>query len=151
MSYDASLGGGGYAVSDIKPPIQGGTGYPTAGTAGYPNGATPVHAAGSGANSIATATLAAAAGKTTYCTGFEVSGGAATAATVAGVTLAGILGGTASYGYPVQVSGAPGAPMLVTFSPPVPASAVNTAIVLSAAAFGAGNGFSGVAIHGFQL
>lgn len=99
----------------------------------------------------AVATLAGAAGKTTYITGFEITAGGATAAALVAATLGGILGGTATY-----IFGAPtGAtvvaqPLTVSFSTPVPASAVNTAIVLTLPSLGTGNTNAAVVAHGFQ-
>src|SRR5688572_13193752 len=57
--------------------------------------------AGSGnvANASAAATLTGTATTTVYISGFEVTGAGATAASVATVTVAGLLGGTRSYTY----------------------------------------------------
>lgn len=124
-----------------------------AGAAGYPAGAVPVHAAsGNVANGVAAATLAAAAAKTTYCTGFEITGTGATVGLAVAATLAGLLGGTATYTVVAAVGALVGnVPVAVVFNPPIPASALNTAITLSVPALGAGNTNSAVAIHGFQL
>ena len=152
MSYDASLGGGGWTVGDIKPPTQGATGYPTAGTAGYPAGATPVAATASGGNALTTATLPGVAGKTTYLTSLQISGGGATAAALASGSLSGVLGGTQTLivGVPAGVAVAV-QPLVVNFNPPLPASAVNTAIACALSAFGAGNVVEAVSLQGFQL
>lgn len=123
-----------------------------AGQAGYPAGSTPVSAAsGVVANAAAVATLASAAGLTTYCSGFEITGGGATAAALVAATVAGLIGGTATYTVGVVAGAtAPNAPLLVTFNPPIPASAVNTAIVVTVPALGAGNTNSAVVAHGFR-
>lgn len=151
MNYDATLGGGGWVVGDIKPSVEGPITYP-AGAAGYPSGAVPVTNTATGAAAAVAATLPAAAGKTTYITGLTVTGGGATAATVAGVTLAGIVGGTATYvvGVPAGVTSAI-VPLVLNFNPPIPAAAVNNALVVTAASFGAGNLNVFVTATGFQL
>jgi hypothetical protein len=123
------------------------------GGGGYPAGATPVHAAsGNVANASAAATLAAAVGKTTYITGFEITGGGATAAALVLATVTGLSGGTATYivgavaGVTLQNQ-----PLVVKFQIPIPASATNTAIVVTLPALGAGNTNAAVVAHGFQL
>ncbi len=107
---------------------------------------------GNVANAIATATLAAAAGKTTYITGFEVTGSGATAGAPALVTVAGVAGGTMTYVLPV-VTGVTlaNAPLIVAFPNPIPASALNTAIAVAVPALGVGNTNSAAVAHGFQI
>lgn len=122
------------------------------GAATYPTASTPTtSSSGSVANAAAVATLAAAAGVTTYISGFEVTGGGATAASLVDVTVTGLVGGTATYTLGV-VAGATlaNANLLVRFNPPIPASAVNTAIVVTVPALGAGNTKSTVVAHGFR-
>ena len=120
---------------------------------GYPEDATPLHT-GSGvvANASAVATLAAVASQTNYLTGFEITAGGATAAAIVTATITGLLGGTRSYIYGVPAGAAViAAPLVVTFPYPIPASAANTAIVLTVPALGAGN-LAAVAIaHGFLI
>lgn len=153
MSYDATLGGGGYVVGDIKPPIQGATGFPTAGTAGYPAGATPVAAASSlGANSAVAATMPAVAGKTNYLTHVAYSGLGATAQSQTSIVLTGLLGGTLNRWINVPA----GITLvidddIIQFNPPIPASAANQAIVATLNAFGAGNVASQCAVYGYAL
>ena len=123
------------------------------GAAGYPSGATPVTAAsGNQANAVATATLPAAAGKTTYITGFQLTAAGATAAAVVSATVTGTISGTLTYTF-VFPAGATAAaqPLVVEFPEPVPSSAVNTAIVVSLPAGGAGNTNAAVNAQGFQL
>ena len=107
---------------------------------------------GNVANANAVATLAAVAGKTTYITGFEVTSGGATAAALVTVTVTGLAGGTAIYTYGA-VAGAVMAntPLAVTFSPPLIASALNTAIVVTLPALGLGNTNATVVAHGYQI
>lgn len=124
-----------------------------AGQAGYPAGSVPLSAAsGNVANASAVATLAGAASLTTYITGFQVTGGGATAASLAAVTVTGLIGGTATYIVGVVAGAtAPNTPLVVTFNPPIPASAANTAIVVTAPALGAGNTNSAVVAHGYRV
>lgn len=118
-----------------------------------PAGATAVTAAsGNVANASAVATLAAAAGKTTYITGFQVTGAGATAALNVVATVAGVITGTMSYVVTAPVGATVAISALnVQFPTPVPASAVNTAIVVTLPALGAGNTHAAVAAQGFQV
>lgn len=123
------------------------------GIPGYPEGATPV-AVGSGivSNATATATMAAVSGKTNYIAGFHVSGGGATAAAIPTLTITGLIGGTRSFVVPVPAGATAGIqPIRVAFYPPVPASAANTAIVVSVPAFGAGNTKAVVTATGYVV
>ncbi len=104
------------------------------------------------ANASAVATLAAAAGKTTYITGFEITGSGATAALPVVVTVAGVIGGTMTFIYSAAAGALVGnQPLVIEFPEPVPASAVNTAIVVTCPALGTGNLHSAVVAHGYQL
>lgn len=118
---------------------------------GYPNQTVPVHAAsGNVANASAAASLPAVADKRVYCTGFEITAGGATAAALVAATLAGILGGTATYVFGTPAGATLQAvPLVVKFQMPIPASAINTAITITLPALGAGNTHAAVAIHGF--
>lgn len=120
----------------------------------YPAGATPVAAAsGNVAAGIAAASLPAAAGKTTYISGFQVTGSGATVAAVVNITVNNIIGGvTLDYAYEA-VAGAllANTPLIVNFNPALPASAVNTAITVSCPSLGAGNTNNSVNAMGFQL
>src|SRR2546428_9406819 len=64
-------------------------------------------ASATGAASAITATLAAAVGKTTFITGFQITGAGATGASVIVVTITGVITGTMSYDIvvPAGVSG----------------------------------------------
>lgn len=119
-----------------------------------PTGASQIAAtSGNVANATATATLAGAAGKTTYISGFQVYGTGATAAAVVSCTVTGIVG-PVTFTYPyAAVAGVAVAntPLNVTFDPPLPASAANTAIVVSCPALGAGNTNNAVNANGFRL
>lgn len=123
------------------------------GAGGLPNGATAVSAAsGNVANASAVATLAGAAGKTTYVSGITITGAGATAASVVSATLAGLIGGTATYTVAVPAGASVGfQPIVIQFYPAIPASAANTAITLTLPALGAGNTNASVSAFGFQL
>jgi len=122
-------------------------------SAAYPSGATPL-SAGSGnvANASAVATLTPASGKTAYITGFQISGAGATVALPVSVTVVGLLGGTRTFTY-TAIAGAllANTPLLVNFPYPIPASAVDTNIVVTCPALGAGNTNNTVNAQGFYL
>lgn len=102
------------------------------------------------ANGAAVATLPAVAGKTNYITGFEVVATGATAALTVLVTVTGLIGGTITYPFVFPAgAGAAATPLLVNFRRPIPASAVNTAIVVTCPASGAGGLHCVVNAHGF--
>lgn len=119
---------------------------------GYPYGATAVIAGASTAASSNAATLPAVSAKTNYLSGFEVTGAGATGASVITVTVAGILGGTRNYKMAIPAgTTAAVTPLIVPFRPPLPASAVNTAITVTAPSFGAGNTDAAVVAHGYVV
>jgi hypothetical protein len=106
---------------------------------------------GNVANASAAATLAAAAGVTNYLTGFTITFAGATAASVVTATVTGLLGGTQSFTIAVPAGATVGGvPFSCDLAIPHPASAVNTAIVLTLPALGAGNTNACVNIRGFQ-
>lgn len=108
--------------------------------------------AGSGnvANAAAAATLTGTATTTVYISGFEVTGAGATAGLPVTVTVTGLLGGARSYTYTFAVGATlPNQPLIVAFDPPLPASAVNTAIVVSCPASGVGGTNNTTVAHGF--
>lgn len=111
-----------------------------------------IGASSTGAAAILTATLAGVAGKLTYITGFQITGAGATAAAIVTVTVTGLLGGTQNYKLVIPAGATLGVtPLLVNFARPLPASALNTAIVVTVPSFGAGNTDAAVAAQGFQL
>ena len=98
------------------------------------------------------ATLPGAAGKTTYLKGFEVTGGGATAAGLALVTVTGLATTPLNYAFAVPAGAAVGAaPLVVEFGQALPASAVAGAVSVNVPTLGAGNVLACVAAHGFQL
>lgn len=118
----------------------------------YPAASTPItSSSGNVAAATATATLAGAASLTTYITGFEFTSAGSTAAAVVTITVTGTVSGTLSYTY-VTVAGATLAnqPLVVQFSPPIPASAANTSIVVSCPSLGAGNTNATMVAHGYR-
>jgi hypothetical protein len=107
----------------------------------YPPGAIPITASASGTTAAVVATIPALASKTAVICGFYYAGSNATAAQAGSVTVAGTVGGTMSFGYPTLAAGAavPNAgPVDEAFTPCVPATSVNVAIVVSGPALGAG-------------
>lgn len=120
---------------------------------GAPSGATQITgASGSVAAASAVATLAAATGKTTYITGFTVTAGGATAGVNVSLAITGLLGGTLTYVYTAPTGATvPGPVLSVQFAEPLPASAVNTAIVVTLPSLGTGNLAAAVVATGFQL
>lgn len=113
--------------------------------------ATPL-IAGSGnvAAAAAVATLTGTASTKVYLSGFEVTGSGATAGLPVTVTVAGLLGGTQNYTYTFASGVLVGnAPLIVYFEPPLPASGVNTAIVVTCPSGGAGATNNTVVAHGF--
>jgi hypothetical protein len=115
--------------------------------------ATPVTAtSGNVANAIATATIPAVVGKTAFISGFTISGAGATAALVVNPTVTGIISGTKTYTYAAVAGvGLINQVLDVQFCPPIPASAVNTAIAVACPALGAGNTNNTVNAYGFYI
>lgn len=117
----------------------------------YPAAAVPlISGSGNKANASAAATLTPTATTTAFITGFEVSGSGATAGLPVTVTVAGLLGGTQSYTYSFAAGAlVANSPLAVTYFPALPASAVNTAIVVTCPASGAGGTNNTVVAHGY--
>lgn len=117
-----------------------------------PVGATMVQASsGNKTNAIGTAVLAAAAGKTTYVSNMEVTASGATAALVVNVTLSdGTWTRTYAFAYPAGVA-VQAQPLIIDFFPPLPGSAVNTAITGTLPASGAGGTNACINLSGFQV
>lgn len=110
-------------------------------------------------NTAGTATLPASAGKVTYIQGITISSSPATSANVLTVTVTGLAtsaGGTLHFlvniGTTVgSITGVPD-PQHIPFPLPLPASAQNTAIVVTIPAAGGGNnGGCAVVAYGFQV
>ncbi len=119
----------------------------------YPKGAVPLTASsGNVANGAATATLTSVSGKTTYITGFQITGAGATVALVVTPTVVGTIGGTLSYTL-AAIAGAllSNQPLVVKYDPAVPASAHDVDIVVSCPALGLGATNNTVAAQGYIL
>lgn len=114
----------------------------------YPSGAVPLTATATGTTAATVATLAGTAGKTTFICGFTISADATTALAGAAV-VSGTISGSLNYIQNVGAATAAGV-LTQTFNPCIPASAANTAIVITSAAAGiAGN--TSVNGWGYQL
>jgi hypothetical protein len=99
-----------------------------------------------------TVTIPAIAGRTAYVTGFQVTGGGATGASVITITLAGVIGGTITYFLAIPAGAAVGVtPLEVVFTPPLAASGPGVAIVLTVPTFGAGNTNAATSIQGYYV
>lgn len=123
------------------------------GTVSGPTSATFITAAsGNVANAAAVATLAAAAGKTTYICGFTLTGAGATAALVVNATVANVITGTMTYTFGAVAGAAVmSSPVIVSFDRCIPANAANTTIVVTLPALGAGNTNAAATAWGYQL
>lgn len=125
---------------------------PTIPSSQYPGNALGVAAAitasQTGTTGATTATLAAVSNRTTYVCGFTITSDA-TAALAGTATVTGTITGTMSY---IQnVGGATAAGILTqSFTPCIPASAVNTGIAINSVAAGTG-GNTAVTAWGYQL
>jgi len=108
-------------------------------------------ASGNVAAASAVATMAAVAAKTNYATGFQITAAGATTALPVLATITGLITGTLTYVFvaPAGVLVA-ATPLIVAFPTPIPASAVNVAIVLTLPSLGSGNTHAAVVLHGFN-
>lgn len=107
-------------------------------------------ASGNKANASAAATFAHTGLTLTYVTGFEVTASGATAGLPVLVTLTGVLGGTLTWIFTFPAGVLVGAtPLVVEFDPPLPSVDVNTDVVLTLPASGAGGTNASVVMHGF--
>lgn len=116
-------------------------------------GGTPLTASsGNTANAAAVATLPATAGRTNYICGFALNSSGSTGAAVVSPTVVGVVTGTMTFAYST-VAGATlaNASLVVNFGACVPASAPNTAIVVTLPALGAGNTNATANAWGYQL
>lgn len=108
------------------------------------------YSSGNVANAAAVATITGKAQQNTYITGFEVTAGGATAGACVNATVTGVLGGTMTYTFCTPTGAAVQAmPLVVQFSPPLRSSAVNTNIVVTLPALGAGNTNATAVAHGY--
>ena len=130
------------------------TAFPVSGTAtGMPTGATAlISGSGNVAAGSAAATLTGTATTTVYLAGFEVTGSGATAGLPVSVTVAGLLGGSRLYTYTFATGAlVANVPLVVQFDPPLPASAINTAISVTCPSSGVGGTNNTVVAHGYYV
>lgn len=119
-------------------------------SSGLPTGGASTTQGASGAASVLQVTIVSAVGKTAYVSGFSITGAGATAASVVGATLTGLIASNHTYKIAVPAGATVGiTPLIVTFNPPIPASATNTNIQLSVPSFGAGNTDAAASIWGY--
>lgn len=112
---------------------------------------TQLTASATGTTAAVTATLAAAAGKTTFICGFSVSPGSAASAISINVTTTGLTNNAKwAVGAPVTAAGTTGTTLTQNFNPCVPASAVNTGIVITSGALGTSGINNDVQAWGYQ-
>lgn len=115
----------------------------------YPAGAIPVTNSAVGTTAATVATLPAVAGRTTFIAGFSIKSNA-TAAVTGNAIVSGTIGGSLNFNQFTQAVATGVGDTTITFSPPVPASALNTTIVVTSAAPGVG-GVISVSAWGYQL
>lgn len=113
---------------------------------------------GNVAATATTATLAGTANKTTHIEGFDITGAGATSASIIQVTVTGLAAGTLTFDVVIPAGattaiGGTGNPGVVPirFPTPLPASAVNTNVVVNVPSFGTGNTAACVTAYGYQL
>lgn len=122
------------------------------GIAPYPESATPVAASsGNMPNAVAVATLPAAANKLTYISGFQCTSTGSDVVLGVTITVVGVVGGQLDYAFNTGDNKVAGDQMIVPYSMPMPANAVNTPIVVSMPANGLGNTHASCTAQGFQL
>lgn len=127
--------------------------YPGKNTAGVFSSATPeTCSSGNVANATVACTLATASAKTTYISGFAMTADGATVGLAVSCTLTGTITGTMTFtfAYPAGALVA-GVPLIVQFSPAVPASTTNTTIVASCPASGTGGTNASMNAWGYLL
>jgi hypothetical protein len=145
--------------------LQPATGYSVPGIAGTPGAiGSPIFvdtvgqtnrtyitaSSGNQANVAAVATLAGAAGVRTWITGFECTALGATAVNTVLVTITGLVTGTLTYVFQFPAGATvPATTLNVQFTTPIPSSAVNTSIVVTLPASGAGGTNAVTNAHGF--
>lgn len=118
-----------------------------------PSGAIPITASATGTTAAVVATLAASTTRRTFICGFSFTGTNATAAQAGSVTVVGVITATMTFGFPTLAAGAAvphASPMVQTFYPCIPSSAINTAIVVNGPALGAGATLATTAAWGYQ-
>ncbi len=120
---------------------------------GIPAGVDVLQASsGNVANAAAVATLAGALGRTAYIAGFQATASGALLGLPVTITVAGLVGGTASYTFTFPVGVLVVAmPLIVKFPFSLPASGPGVDIVVTLPAGGAGNTRASVCAQGFLI
>ena len=110
-----------------------------------------VASSGNVAAAPAVATLPAIQGRFTYICGFSITSAGSTGAADVVATVTGLNGGTLSFSYET-VAGANAAnlPLVIPFTPCMPSSTVNTAVVVTLPSLGTGNTTATVNAWGYQ-
>lgn len=118
-------------------------------TATVPSGATMLDVGGTASAAAVSVTLTGSGGVTTYIEGFEctVAGGSAAASTT--LTITGITN-TLTYSVAGVTTGAAQV-LVVRFPHPIPATAVNTNIVVATGATAGTAQVTSIAVHGFRM
>lgn len=114
-----------------------------------PAGTATVQASTTGTTATIAATLPAAVGKYTYVCGFIITSAGATTATTRTATLSG-MGTTLSFAYLDPITAAGQGRLVMPFPTCIPASAPNTAIVLTLPGTGTGTVIASVVLWGCQ-
>lgn len=120
--------------------------------ASYGGGEVPVSCStGNVAAAIATCTMPAASGKTTYISGFDITASGATVGSVVTCTLTNTGSGTHSYTFAASAGALlSDTPLTKVFERPLAATATNTAPVLSCPSLGTGNTNMTINMDGFE-
>jgi hypothetical protein len=107
---------------------------------------------GNVAAAVASVTFPAKPGQLNLLCGFQFTSAGSTAATVVTGTITGLNGGTATYVY-VSVAGATlgNPPLQDDFTPCIPATGPNVAIVVSFPSLGAGNTNAALTVQGYAI
>jgi hypothetical protein len=116
-----------------------------------PSGVGVINSSGAVAAATATATLPGTGNRTTYLCGFVVSGLGATAGSAVTLAITGLASGAQNIaiGVPAGATTPVGFPVMV-FTVCLPASAPNTAIVLTLPSLGTGNTAADLTVWGYQ-
>lgn len=98
----------------------------------------------------ATATLPGIAGRTTYLTGFDFTGGGATAGSTVSLVVGSVAGGAPTFVITVPAGVTTAIPpLIVRWNTPISAVTTNSAITVSVPSLGAGNVGSCITAYGF--
>lgn len=100
----------------------------------------------------AQASLPGIQNRVTHVCGFVMTGAGATSASVVTITIAGLASGSLTFDFPVVAGVTTNLAMIpVQFNPCLPASAVNTAITVTAPSLGSGNVHAQMTAWGYQV